>query len=67
MNNWEEQYDNLFGEEHHKVCIGKKCQCHIEVKQFIKDIRKKDRQEMLNITAWNDFNERVDLINKYYE
>lgn len=30
-----EKYDELFGENHHKICVGKNCQCHIEVKKFI--------------------------------
>ena len=44
---WQEEYDNLFGDNHHKICEGKNCQCHIEVKQFISNIIDQTREETL--------------------
>jgi hypothetical protein len=29
------RYDEIFGEEHHKICEGKNCKCYKDVKQFI--------------------------------
>lgn len=32
-----EKYDDIFGEKHHKICTGKNCECHKEVKQFLQN------------------------------
>lgn len=49
QNDWEKRYDNLFGNEHHKICEGKKCACHTVVKDFIRkelaDARKEEREK----------------------
>jgi len=29
------EYDEIFGEKHHEICEGKKCECHKEVKALI--------------------------------
>ena len=37
--NWEKtekEFDNIIGEKHHKVCMGKNCVCHFEQRRFLK-------------------------------
>lgn len=46
---WQERFDDIFGENHHKICIGKNCECHKVVKQFISDLRKKDEEELIRM------------------
>jgi hypothetical protein len=40
------EYDNLFGENHHKICEGKKCQCHKEVKAFLRQALNDQKTEL---------------------
>lgn len=42
---WKDKYDDLFGEDHNKICTGKKCNCHSEVKQFISSLLTQARKE----------------------
>ena len=30
-----EEYSDIFGEDHHKICEGKKCECHKVVWNWI--------------------------------
>ena len=46
---WQDEFDNIFGENHHKICIGKNCECHKVVKQFISDLRKQDEEELIKM------------------
>ena len=42
-----QQYNELFGEKHHKICEGKNCECHKEVKKFILEKIKEAKIEQL--------------------
>ena len=46
---WQERFDDIFGENHHKICIGKNCECHKVIKQFISDLRKRDMEELIKM------------------
>lgn len=49
---WQKEYDNIFGEKHYKICLGKNCECHKEVKQFISDIIDQTREETIKEMEW---------------
>jgi len=60
---WEKDYDNIFGEKHYIICEGKKCQCHIEVKNFIRQLiideyRRGYNQAIKDFKIKNEFGEK---------
>ncbi len=44
-----EEYDQIFGKEHHTICEGLKCRCHKEVKAFITELLEVKDQQMKEI------------------
>lgn len=55
-NGWEEEYREIFGENHHEICEGKECVCHVEVIAFIKAQRLEAQKEVLD-EIWNEVEE----------
>jgi hypothetical protein len=41
----EEEYDAIFGEKHHTICEGKCCECHKEVKIWLKQALQQAKEE----------------------
>ena len=41
------EFDDIYGENHHKICVGKNCECHKVVKQFIIKAISQTREETI--------------------
>ena len=66
------EFDEIYGENHHKICIGKNCECHKVVKQFlikaISQTREETIKEIEDILIYLDNNrEEHQIINEIKE
>ena len=77
MNNWEEEFDKQF--QHSETCSNEYfntkeviCYCNIEpIKEFIKKIRNKDKEELIKMLSWWEDDENIENlknpIKEYYK
>ena len=64
-----DKYDDIFGEKHHQICVGKNCECHKEVKQFLKDSLTSmlDGTQEKIVSLVNDIGEAHNISTEYWE
>jgi SMC interacting uncharacterized protein involved in chromosome segregation len=64
MNNWEKEFDKKFNWEE---IFGKDSKAQQAVKQFIKDLRKKDEEELTKMFNDSGMGMAMDKIEDYYK